>query len=296
VSPRARKSSDAIAKAKLLAVDLDGTLDLEGKPHVRDVAAIRAALAAGIRVTIVTGRLYSGTRAFVEHLGLTSAVGCADGSHLVHAKDHTTLLHIAVRGSQAGMLRGTFARHRPATFVFARDAIGHDLAGAPYVDYVATWSQDVRVAGDVFGHELWDAQDGVTAVVAVGSREQIDAIVDDLARHLPSAVLVAAFPMRRGKHAGQWAMIVRAAGGTKGTALRWIARHEGVDLADTVCVGDWINDVPMFEAAGRSFCMGHAPDEVKGRATDVLPHTPEQGGGVAEAVERAFGLTVPGDH
>jgi Cof subfamily protein (haloacid dehalogenase superfamily) len=279
---------------KLLAVDLDGTLlDLEGNAHARDVAAIRAALAAGIRVTIVTGRLYSGTRAFVEQLGLSGAVGCADGSHLVHAKDHSTLLHIAVQGANARSLRGAFERHRPATFVFARDAIGHDEAGEPYIDYVATWSKDVRAARDVFGHELWDSADGVTAVVAVGTREQIDAIVDDLARDLPAAVLVAAFPMRRGKHIGQWAMIVRAAGGTKGTAVRWIARHEGASLADTVCVGDWINDVPMFEAAGRSFCMGHAPDEVKRKATDLLTHTPEQGGGVAEAIERAFGVRVP---
>ena len=125
----------------LLAVDLDGTLlDLEGRPHVGDVAAIRAALAAGIRVTIVTGRLYSGTRAVVEQLGLSGAVGCADGSHLVDARDHTTLLHIAVQGQSARSLRGAFERHRPATFVFARDAIGHDAAG----ERVQVWAYGRR--------------------------------------------------------------------------------------------------------------------------------------------------------
>jgi hydroxymethylpyrimidine pyrophosphatase-like HAD family hydrolase len=288
----------------LLAVDLDGTLlDASGRPHDRDVRAIRAALTAGIRVTIVTGRLYSGTRAFVELLGLRGPVACADGSHLVHAMDHATLMHIGVRGGDAVLLRRAFADAGVATFVFAQDAIGHDPAGSPFIDYVATWSDDIRVAASVFEHEFWDAEEGVTAVVAVGTREQIASVVDALARDLPSAVLVAAFPMRRGRHAGSsarpegvrtqtpmWAMIVRAAGGTKGTAVRWIAGREGIDLRNTVCVGDWINDVPMFEVAGRSFAMAQAPDEVKAKASDLLEASVEHGGGVAEAVEKAFGI------
>jgi hydroxymethylpyrimidine pyrophosphatase-like HAD family hydrolase len=111
---------------------------------------------------------------------------------------------------------------------------------------------------------------------------------------LASAVLVAMFPVRRGVHSrkGTWAFIVRSAGGSKGTALRWIAEREGVAMEDTVCVGDWVNDVPMFEAAGRSYVMGQAPDEVKARATHVLKETVAEGGGVAYAIAEAFGITV----
>ncbi len=281
------------AGPKLLAVDLDGTLlDTQGIPHDRDARAIRAAIEAGVRVTIVTGRLYSGTRAFVETLGLRGAVACADGSHLVHARDHATLLHHGMQGEAAARLRDAVARAKLATFVFARDAIGHDAMGAPFVEYVATWSRDIRVAHDAYGHELWKSEDGVTAVVALGTREQVSSAVEDLARDLPGAVLVAMFPVRRGLHVGTWAMVVRAAGTTKGTAIRWIADHEKVTLEETVCVGDWINDVPMFEVAGRSFAMGQAPDEVKAKASDVLPHTVEAGGGVAYALELAFGVRV----
>ena len=44
--------------------------------------------------------------------------------------------------------------------------------------------------------------------------------------------------------------------------------------------------------AGRAFAMGQAPDEVKTRATDVLSETSETGGGVAAAVEKAFGIVT----
>jgi hydroxymethylpyrimidine pyrophosphatase-like HAD family hydrolase len=287
---------DSVALSpKLLAVDLDGTLlDLHGRPHKRDVRAVRAALAEGVQVSIVTGRLYSGTRAVAQTLGLRGPVGCADGSHLVNARDHATLLHIGVGGADGTKLRKALGGADLATFVFAKDAIGHDARGSQFVDYVTTWSRDVRVARDVLDHELWGAADGITAVVGLGTQDQVAEAVDAIVKALAGAVMVAMFPVRRGTHAsaGTWALIVRAAGGTKGTAVRWIAEREGVRLEDTVCVGDWLNDLPMFEVAGRSFAMGQAPDEVKSRATHVLDETVNDGGGVARTISEAFGITV----
>jgi HAD superfamily hydrolase (TIGR01484 family) len=280
-----------LGQPSLIAVDLDGTLlDPHGRPHAHDVRALRAAVRAGVRVSIITGRLYSGTRAVAELLGLQGAVGCADGSHLVDASVHATLLHLGVRGGEVHLLREALARAELTTFVFAEDAIGHDLTGAPFVEYVTTWSKDLRPTHDVYRHALWDAEDGVTAVVSVGSHDRIEKAVAAILQDLTSAVVVAKFPIRRAAHHGLWAVIVRAAGGTKGTALRWIAEREEIALGETVCVGDWINDIAMFELAGRSFAMGQAPDEVKVKATDILPDTVESGGGVARVVEEVFGI------
>jgi hydroxymethylpyrimidine pyrophosphatase-like HAD family hydrolase len=82
-------------------------------------------------------------------------------------------------------------------------------------------------------------------------------------------------------------MVVRAAGVDKATALGRIAEHFGVSLDETVAVGDWVNDITMLRAAGRSFAMGQAPDEVKEAASEVLDATVSTGGGIAEAAERA---------
>jgi hydroxymethylpyrimidine pyrophosphatase-like HAD family hydrolase len=278
---------------RLIAVDLDGTLlDAQGRPHARDLRALRAALSEGICVSIITGRLYSGTRPIAELVGLRGAVGCADGSHLVDAGMHATLFHLGVRGVEARLLRDALARAGLATFVFADDAIGHDSTGTPFIDYVTTWSRDLRPASDVFEHALWGSDDGVTGAIAVGPLERIELAVAEIARDLSSVAVVATFPIRRRAHEGLWAVIVRAKGVTKGTALRWIAEREQVRIEETVCVGDWINDVAMFEIAGRSFAMGQAPDEVKAKATDVLAETVEDGGGVALAIKQVFGITV----
>jgi hypothetical protein len=273
---------------KLLALDLDGTvLNHEGVANDVDVAAIRRLKARGIKVTILTGRLYSGTRETAELLGIDGPVGCADGSHIVHVKQKRTLLHHGIRGRAADRLRASLERNDLVAFLFAEDAIVHDERGADYLPYVRTWSTDLRYVHRITEHALWDSDDGMTAVVALGKEADIGRTVADIQRDASEAMQVAMFPFRRDTE--HWGMVARAAGGTKGTALQWMSDHYGISVAETVCVGDWLNDLPMMSAGGRSFAMGQAPHEVKAAATDVLDRTIDAGGAIAEAIDRAFG-------
>ena len=88
---------------------------------------------------------------------------------------------------------------------------------------------------------------------------------------------------------GKHAVLVRTAGPTKGTALRELCRLIGCSTNESVAIGDWVNDVPMFEVAGRSFAMGGAPEHVSAKATDRLTAIAGSGGGIAEAIRRAWG-------
>jgi Cof subfamily protein (haloacid dehalogenase superfamily) len=286
----ARSSSRLRARRyKLLAVDLDGTLlDPRGIPHEADVRALRALARTGVPVTILTGRLYSGTRAAAEAIGLTGPVGCADGSHVVRASDHVTLAHHGLVGDHAIVVRDALARNGPAAFVFADDSIVHDAQGEPFLPYVRTWSTRVRPTKLLTDHEAWLHQDGVTAVVAIGTAEQIHGVRDEVTRDLGNATTIVTFPLRR--LADSWGLVARAGSRTKGTALEFMAEHHGIAREDTVAVGDWLNDLPMFSAAGRSYAMGQAPDDVKRAASFVLEETSEQGGGIARVVEEAFGV------
>lgn len=292
--PKARKSGP-VAKPKrkrafkLLALDLDGTLlDHEGAANDADVAAVRKLHARGIKVTILTGRLYSGTRESAELLGIEGPVGCADGSHIVNVKNDKTLLHHGIRGRSGERLRASLEKNDLVAFLFAEEAIVHDERGADFLPYVRTWSTDLRYVNRVTEHPVWGSDGGMTAVVALGREANIRKTVGDIERDMTGSVQVSMFPFRR--EADYWGMVARAAGGTKGTALEWMSEHYGVPIEDTVCVGDWLNDLPMMSTAGRSFAMGQAPAEVKAAATDVLDRSIHGGGAIAEAIERAFGV------
>jgi hydroxymethylpyrimidine pyrophosphatase-like HAD family hydrolase len=241
-------------------------------------------------VSILTGRLYSGTRAIAKALGVVGPVGCVDGSHVVDASTHATVFHQGIRGERALALRTGMVEAGPATFLFARDAVVHDDAGERYLSYVRTWSTDLRRAERVGDHELWETEEGVTAVVAVGTSLQIGRAVEAIQRKLAGVAQVTTFPLRASSDLR--GMVVRAAGVTKGTALAWLADHYGIPLEATVCVGDWINDIAMFQVAGRSFAMGQSPTEVKRAATDHLEETNVAGGGIARVVEHVFGVAL----
>jgi hypothetical protein len=190
--------------------------------------------------------------------------------------------------------------------VFDADGIHHEHAGAPYAAYIRTWSPNLRVVEDA---APWQAEP--LAALAVGDEAAVTAALAALRGHaaqlfsisfaigelstyialdpdgqaLPAAAAAASLPRSSGKHA----LLVRAAGANKGTALAELCRHAGCSLAEAVAVGDWINDVPMFEVAGRSFAMASAPDAVRAKATDVLASMAGSGGGIAEAIRRSWG-------
>jgi Cof subfamily protein (haloacid dehalogenase superfamily) len=265
---------------RLLALDLDGTLlRTDQRVDAADVAAIAELQAAGVTVTIVTGRLHSGSTGAARACAIEGAIACCEGSHLVEVGSGVTLAHHGL-AEDVAVVRGAFAAHGLTSFMFDADGIHHDHRGAPYAPYIATWSPNLRVVED----DVWP--DAPLAAVAVGDEAEIAAAHAVLQAHAHRLFSVRfAVSMVPGKHA----ILVRAAGPSKGTALAELCARAGCTVADAVAVGDWLNDVPMFEVAGRSFAMGSSPDAVRAKATDVLDRTAGSGGGIAEAVKRAWG-------
>ncbi len=267
---------------RLLALDLDGTLlRRDHSVDERDVAAIRELQDAGVTVTIITGRLCTGAAGAARACSIEGAIACVEGSHLVEVGTGTTLVHHGMDPGAAAMLRGTLGAHGLASFVFDAVGIHHDHAGAPYTGYVRTWSPNLRVVEEELA---W--QTTPLAAVAIGEAAPV-AAAHALLREHADLLFSVSFPLYSdpSKHA----ILARAAGPTKGTALTELCRHAGCSLADAVAVGDWLNDVPMFEVAGRSFAMSSAPDAVRAKASDTLACEAGAGGGIAEAIRRAWG-------
>jgi hydroxymethylpyrimidine pyrophosphatase-like HAD family hydrolase len=270
---------------RLLALDLDGTLlRRDGSVDPRDIAAIRELRAAGTTVTIVTGRLHSGSLDAASACGIEGVIACVEGSHLVEIATNRTHLRHGMTPTTTGLLREAFSTHGLASFVFEHDGIHHDERGEPYVGYVRMWSPRTRLVEEALDEHVWS--NDPLAAVAIGDEHEV-AAAHDLLRPHASTIFSVSFPVYScpGKHA----VLVRAAGPTKGTALAELCRGVGCTLAEAVVVGDWLNDVPMFEVAGRSFAMGGTPPQVSSKATDVLEHETGGGGGIAEAIRRAWG-------
>lgn len=273
------------SRYRLFVTDLDGTLlDERGQIHQEDRAALLELQRRGTHVAIATGRMYSGTRHIARELGLTGPVACLDGSRVVHAGTDRELAGHLMDVEHTAELMATVGQSGASAFVFADDTVFHDERGTPFLSYVRTWSPEMRAVDDVARHDRWARERCVHAVVAVGSEYEIRSAARSVASRPLEAVT---FALRRPGLHGRWGMVVRNAGITKGTAIAFIAESHGATLAETVVVGDWLNDAPMMRVAGRAFAMAQAPDEVKRAASDVLERDSLRGGGVHEAARRA---------
>lgn len=274
---------------RLIAIDLDGTLlQRDGTILARDLDAVARVRKAGVAVTLCTGRLYSGSRHVAEQLGLEGPMGCVDGSQLMlHSATGCSSMHVTgIQGAHALKLREVLGRRQSARFFVAGDRIIHDAAGAQFAPFVTTWTRDLELSDDLHRHPLWEEPAGVLAAIVVGPLADVEATAAELRAELGPPANVNTWALHRFEGLG--GMMVRAAGRTKGTAMAAIGDTLGIGVKEMVAVGDWHNDVPMFQVVGRSFAMKTAPDEVKAAATDQVGCELTEGG-VAEAIERAFG-------
>jgi Cof subfamily protein (haloacid dehalogenase superfamily) len=256
----------------LVACDLDGTLlaaDLVIRERTRH--AIASARAAGVRVTIATGRMFQSALPYARAAGIEEPLICYQGAAVV---DPTT---------------AEFLRHEPIPLPAARDAIttvqdaGFSLNA--YVDdelYVASITPEAQRYAEfqhLRVHPVGDLLEWLseppTKLVAVGVPEELDALKEELLPRLGARLHIA-------KSLSIFLEFSRK-GVTKGSGLAYVAERLGVDQANVVSFGDAENDVELLEWAGYGVAMANADERLRDLADLVCPSAEEEG--VAKVIE-----------
>ena len=255
-----------------MALDLDGTLvgdDMRIRP--RTVAAVRAAVGAGVAVAIVTGRMASSALPYARELGLREPIVGMQGALVRELPD----------AGRPGL--GRLLYHRPLPAAVARDALAwcriHGLD--PHVNHLEKMvipATDTRAAeyvrfnlGRVVVVPDLDAwvRHPVTKVISVGDAPT------------PTRLLPAARADFEGRAVATVShpkfLEFMARGVSKGAAVRWLARRLGVDLRDTLAIGDQLNDLEMIGEVGFGVAMPHGPAELRAAASLVAPPFDEDG-------------------
>ncbi len=72
---------------------------------------------------------------------------------------------------------------------------------------------------------------------------------------------------------------------SKGSGISWLANYLGVDIKDTIAIGDNYNDVSMIKEAGLGACVASSAPEIKKEA-DYVCQKDFGEGAVAEVIEK----------
>jgi Cof subfamily protein (haloacid dehalogenase superfamily) len=267
----------------MLVLDLDGTTLTHDKRVIdADKAAVARLQAAGIHVSIATGRLFTGTRWVAKALGIDGAIAVMNGCEVRDVETGACQLGDYVPAACLADWREEVCALGVPTFLFMSDAIHLERGDQPHTAYLRTWTEDLQLHRDIASPELWE-RDDVLALCAAGSEQEIEAICALLQPRLPPPLGTVTFDTYTGERFVQ----VMSTRHHKGTAVGHLARLHGLTPADVVVVGDWLNDEPMFRVAGQSYAMSHAIDALKQMADGVLDAGAE-GGAVAEVARRVW--------
>lgn len=269
-----------MSRPELVALDLDGTLiDRSLMVRPRTLAALAQARALGVRLTIVTGRMFAAARPFASTIGALGPIVCYQGAAIYDESSGERLLHLPVASQTALEIARRALADGLHVQLYADDRY-YVQSRTRYGDYYAELAQVEPVVVPSLAAEF--AGRDSTKVVIATDPERANALVRELAGEYGERAYVT-------RSQPEFVEVLNPRV-DKGAALAFVARRLGIALERTLAVGDAWNDVPLLRAAGFAVAMGSAPPELREVADAVVADV--AGDGVAEAVER-FVLAAP---
>ena len=267
--------SDAtIQPIRFVLSDVDGTLlHPDHSLSQRTADAIRAMREAGVLFSLASGRPPKAMRHLIETFGIDVPVAGFNGGTLVNPDGSILVAHHLPAEAALITLALFSAEPDVEVWVFADgDWLRRDPPG-PMVQREA----DGLGYGPVVVESFEPYLDRVDKIVAASNNTQL--LVELEAQLQPKVQGLAQVSRSQPVYLDVTAMLAN-----KGEALKTLAEHLGVPLAQTAAICDGGNDPAMFHVAGLSIAMGQAEETVKRQANVVTGSNVEDG--AAEAFER----------
>lgn len=261
---------------RLICLDVDGTLvdDAKRLPE-KNIEAIRHAhFEKGIHIAIISGRIESSVRSYMEKLGIREAVPSLGGC-LVRDYDGRIIQDNLI-DTEAALGINDISNELGCTYFYYHH---DDWCINPGNDY---WMRQEQQATGLKGMVT-----DLSKKIAIQAPNKILGVNSD-----PAKVIELKESIERRYRdkidcflsTPQFLEIVPK-GINKGTAVDALCAHYGIGRENVMAIGDYYNDVDMLKVAGLSVAMANAPLDIKAMASYS---TQADNGhcGVAEAIAR----------
>lgn len=286
---------------KCIATDMDGTL-LNSLQQLspENKEAILKAQAMGIEVVVATGRSYQEATYVLADAGVKCPIICVNGAE-VRTKEGNVLTSNPIDKQLARKTAEKLTEHGIYFEVYTNNGAyttNMDLAVSILVDIIVSANPDVD--RDEVAHAAGARlRDGLIHTI-----EDYEVLFADEAQQIYKLLVFSFDPVKlqeAGELLSEFEELAVSASGhenleithkqaQKGVALEAFVKAKGIDLAETMAIGDNFNDISMLQKAGRSVAMGNASDVIKSLC-DVVTDTNEENG-VAKAIDDVLRKSV----
>lgn len=256
---------EKLKKIELVIFDVDGTLvNDEGEIGERTKKIIMQLKKCGVLFSFASGRLHSALVPLAEELKIYSPLISLDGTAIksIAGKEfiYRSFLnesHVkkAIEYSEKYLLNIALC-HSEAIYYTEQNSVIPKLMNKFGAVYKEVDSYD-------------DFTDKTLEIVFAGDkRRTVEYIRDKLSFPLTFGTSVSFF--RSQTHEGIYYLEVRRSGSSKGKAMRRLLKYLKIKENYTAVLGDWYNDISLFESKAIKIALRNAIPELKKAADYVL--------------------------
>jgi len=272
-------------KELLYVSDLDGTLlDMHGEFPRAWVDRLNRLIDRGLKFTIATARNYDSAHPILHEVNLQLPVILFNGAYLTHFKTGENLkqsnyierdvayelLELTAPLEQDPFVYTFDERHR----LYYRNATNEGSQA-----YLKSLEGDGRLHY-VDEYQFTDNEQ-IAGLLLIDTPAVLDPVNRQLRERFPDNLnLYFAKDIAHPKF--HWLQMFHHHA-DKGKMLRTLSQHLDTPLSDIVVFGDYLNDLEMFEIAGKAVAVGNALPEVQAVAHQVISTNAE--GGVLNYLE-----------
>ena len=260
---------------RLIAIDIDDTLlTSTGMLLPSVVSAVQRAQAAGIMVTLATGRTYPIAAPIAERLDLTTPLITNNGA--VVRSRRSVHHHWPIARDMAVCVYSAAVAHGLTPLFFQGDGVYAERAtSVPII----TSPSEACLPGLWATRRRWldtlTAADEVSNILLIGEPGAASSLLPELQAQFAGRLQITL--------SKPGLIEVTAHGVSKWKALSALAGELAIAREHIMAIGDSLNDLEMLQRAGIGVAVANAPARVRKAADFVVPSHDE--GGVAVAVQ-----------
>jgi Cof subfamily protein (haloacid dehalogenase superfamily) len=265
-------------RSRLFISDIDGTLaDKDSRLSSFSRRNLRALLEAGLPFSVATARSVHTLAPILEGLSLSLPVVEGNGAFITDLKTRVPLVcHSLLPDVAEATMRFALANRLPpfvSTFAQGQQHLYPPLelanAGIAWYDSSRRAARDRRLRAACDPLERLD--EAIVCLTLIGQRERLAPIAAQVEQSFPGLTHCVLYE-RTYQDGWQW-LTVQSHRASKAHGLRALAELSGFALPNTTVFGDEVNDIPMFEIAGRGVAVENAIDDLKRISHEIIgPH------------------------
>ena len=271
--------SNSLKEIKLIVTDIDGTLlNDNGELGIESKKLLKELMKENVIISLATGRLHSATADIAKELSLNGFVISLDGALIKNYVDDKTLFESFLK---IGQVKKAIAisENLLINFVLCHTSTIY------YTEYNSVIPSLLSKYG-AFYTRVDSYKDYISGTLEIVCSSDVKNSIKQMEEkfNFPYSFGCDTSYFRSKKNENIYYLEIRKAGSSKGKALVRLLKHLSIKPLQAVVIGDWYNDITMFQTKAIKVAVANAIPELLNTA-DIITTKSNKEDGTAEFFE-----------